>query len=81
MVKVQYDDTGLDALDPATDHAHDAVHVREIVAARLAVEEATARLHRAVAAARSAGDSWAVIGMALNTSRQAAYQRFGRAEH
>jgi hypothetical protein len=31
-----------------------------------------------VAAARDAGDSWAIIGAALDTSRQAAFQRFGR---
>jgi len=28
--------------------------------------------------ARAAGDTWDAIGVALGTSRQAAYQRFGK---
>ncbi len=36
-------------------------------------------LRDAVAAARDAGDSWAAIGAALDTTRQNAFQRFGRA--
>ncbi|WP_109473861.1 hypothetical protein [Ornithinimicrobium cavernae] len=32
----------------------------------------------AVRDAREAGDSWTMIGAALDTTRQAAYQRFGR---
>jgi hypothetical protein len=28
--------------------------------------------------AREAGDSWTVIGAALDTTRQAAFQRFGK---
>ncbi|HET7665039.1 MAG TPA: hypothetical protein VFK56_02960, partial [Mycobacterium sp.] len=34
-------------------------------------------LREAVTAAREAGDSWTVIGAALEISRQAAQQRFG----
>lgn len=78
-VKVRHDDTGLDALDPAVHRSRDASHIRDIIDARKVIEVAEAELRRAVDAARDAGDSWAVIGMALGTSRQAAFQRFGRA--
>lgn len=74
------DDTGLNALDPATTTARDAEHFRAIIAARKAVEEAATELRAAVQAAREAGDSWAAIGAALDTTRQAAYQRFGQGE-
>lgn len=70
-------DHGLDSLDPATTPARDAVHHRRIVAAREARDTAEAELREAVKAAREAGDSWTVIGAALDTSRQAAFQRFG----
>ena len=68
----------LDQLDPATTPARDARHFRRIVAARKGVEDAEAELRAAVAAAREAGDSWTVIGAALDSTRQNAYQRFGR---
>ncbi|WP_200952744.1 MULTISPECIES: hypothetical protein [unclassified Nocardioides] len=48
------------------------------MAARRGIEDAEAELRAAVRAARAAGDSWAVIGAALETTRQAAYQRFGQ---
>lgn len=32
---------------------------------------------RRIIAARLAGDSWTIIGVALDTTRQAAFQRFG----
>jgi hypothetical protein len=67
----------LDAITPATHPARDATHVRAIIAARKAVEDAEAQLRATVAAAREAGDSWTVIGAALDTTRQAAFQRFG----
>ena len=70
--------TGLDELDPTTHPARDATTFRRIIAARRAIEAADAELRAAVAAARDAGDSWTVIGAALDTTRQAAYQRFGR---
>jgi hypothetical protein len=70
-------DHGLDALDPATTPARDAVHFRRIIAARKSVAAAEDELRQAVAAAREAGESWTVIGAALDTTRQAAYQRFG----
>lgn len=72
------DETGLDRLDPATTEARDATQFRRIIAARKGVEDAEAELRAAVAAAREAGDSWTVIGAALDTTRQAAFQRFGR---
>lgn len=70
---------GLDSLDPAATEAHDASHFRRIIGAREQLGAAERELHEAVAAARAAGDSWAVIGAALDTTRQAAYQRFGKA--
>lgn len=56
----------------------DASHFRRIIAARKGVADAEAELRAAVAAAREAGDSWTVIGAALDTTRQAAFQRFGK---
>lgn len=71
-------ETWLDSLDPATLDARDATGFRRIIAARKAVADANAELHAAVAAAREAGDSWTVIGAALDVTKQAAYQRFGK---
>ncbi|WP_372736435.1 hypothetical protein [Nocardioides sp.] len=76
--KTTPDASGLDALDPATHPARDAVHFRRILAARQQVADAEQELRDAVQAAREAGDSWSVIGAALDTTRQAAFQRFGR---
>ncbi|HSL57085.1 MAG TPA: hypothetical protein VK866_04515 [Acidimicrobiales bacterium] len=70
--------SGLDHVDPATHRARDATHFRRIIAARQRIDEAEHELRAAVQAARDAGDSWTVIGAALDTTRQAAYQRFGR---
>jgi hypothetical protein len=52
--------------------------MRRIIAAAERVDEAEAELRAAVKAARDAGDTWAVIGLALGVSRQAALQRFGQ---
>jgi hypothetical protein len=68
----------LNAIGPKTHPARSAKHFRRILAARAKVDAAEAELHAAVDAAREAGDSWTVIGAALDTTRQAAYQRFGR---
>jgi Protein of unknown function (DUF3887) len=46
--------------------------------ALLAVRSAEAQLREAVDAAREAGHTWAEIGDVLGTTRQAAFQRFGR---
>ncbi len=78
MKKAKKDETGLDGLHPATSTARDAVHFRRIIAARKKLVEAEQELRDAVNAAHDAGDSWAVIGAALDTSRQAAFQRFSR---
>lgn len=71
-------ETWLDSLDPATLDARDATHFRRIIAARKGLAAAEQELRDAVAAAREAGDSWTVIGAALDTSKQNAYQRFGK---
>lgn len=71
------DDTGLDTVGPTTHPARDTTSFRRIVAARAQVEAAEGELRSAVKAAREAGDSWTVIGAALETTRQAAQQRFG----
>jgi hypothetical protein len=68
----------LNAISPETHPGRDASHFRRIIAARKAVAEAEAELRAAVTAARAAGDSWTIIGAALDVSRQAAYQRFGQ---
>ncbi|MBB1502897.1 hypothetical protein H5397_15965 [Propioniciclava sp. MC1683] len=77
-IKTRSETTGLDQLDPTTQPARDAVHFRRILAARKAIADAEQELRDAVKAARDAGDSWTVIGAALDTTRQAAFQRFGR---
>ena len=74
--KTHVDDTGLGALDPSGTAARDATHFRAIVAANEAVACAERELREAVRAARTAGDSWTIIGAALGVSRQAAQQRF-----
>ncbi|MGA9493951.1 MAG: hypothetical protein WBV80_27430 [Mycobacterium sp.] len=67
----------LDAVDPDPADARDATHIRRIIAAAESVRAAQSELHGAVAAARAAGDTWDAIGVALGTTRQNAYQRFG----
>jgi hypothetical protein len=76
--KQRTDETGLDQLDPDVSPARDATNFRNIVAARKRIANAEAELREAVQAARDAGDSWTVIGAALDTTRQNAYQRFGK---
>lgn len=72
------DTTGLDDLDPAAHPGRDAASFQRILDARSAIVEAEAELRDAVQAAREAGDSWTVIAAALDTTRQAAQQRFGK---
>lgn len=67
----------LDRLDPAATTAHDASYHRRIIAASKALADAEEELHQAVAAARAAGYSWAMVGASLGVTRQAAQQRFG----
>jgi Tfp pilus assembly protein PilF len=54
------------------------VHFRRILATREHITDAEAELREAVRAAREAGDSWTVIAAALDTTRQAAQERFGK---
>jgi len=70
----------LDAVEPDPADARDATHIRRIMAATKTLGAAEDELRDAVAAARNAGDTWDAIGVALGTTRQAAYQRFGRME-
>ena len=76
-LKTNHDRTGLDQIDPSTHPARDAASFRRILAARRGLTVAEQELRDAVHAAREAGDSWAVIGAALDITRQAAQQRFG----
>ena len=76
-LKTNHDHTGLDQLDPSTHPARDAASFRRIIAARHQLAAAEQELRDAVHASREAGDSWTVIGAALDISRQAAQQRFG----
>lgn len=76
-LKTDPDRTGLDQLAVASHPARDAAHFRRIITAQRNLAAAEQELRDAVSAAREAGDSWTVIGAALDTSRQAAQQRFG----
>lgn len=76
--KTDQDLLGLEQVSPATHPARDAAHFRRILTARTQLAAAEQELRDAVDAARAAGDSWTVIGAALDTTRQAAQQRFGR---
>jgi hypothetical protein len=78
--RTEKDLTGLDGVDPKTHPAKDATHFRAIIAARKRLAEAEEELRRAVTEAHEAGDSWTVIGAALDISRQAAWERFGKPE-
>ena len=76
-LKTDHERTGLDHLDPSTHPARDAASFRRILAAKNGLAAAEQELRDAVRAARQAGDSWTVIGAALDITRQAAQQRFG----
>ncbi|WP_349828065.1 hypothetical protein [Brevibacterium litoralis] len=69
-------DDFIDGIDP--DSMRDGKHLRAVAAARKAVEESQSRLQHAVDQARDAGDSWTAIGMALRTSKQNAYRKYGQ---
>ena len=68
----------LASIDPK--NVRDGKYLREIAAARQAVEDADRRLRAAVANARSVGDSWTMIGIALRTSKQNAFRKYGHAD-
>lgn len=62
------------SIDPAT--MRDARNLRAVSAARIAVEQSELLLIESVRAARVAGDSWTMIGVALHTSKQNAHRKF-----
>lgn len=68
-----------DELDPETMAAVDASDLRKVAIAADAIHTDKARLRDAVEAARAAGRSWNQIAVALGVSRQAARQRFDKA--
>lgn len=65
-----------DEVDPSTLDWEDPADLREVTQATDALEEAEERLLLAVAAARANGRSWPRIAIGLNTSPEAAQQRF-----
>ena len=77
-VETEAAEAWLDRLDPAATPADDPAELRRIGLALRDMESADAELHDAVAAARTAGRSWAQIGMVLGVTRQSALERFGR---
>jgi hypothetical protein len=52
--------------------------LEDVAAARDRAREVDAQLRDSVERARAAGRTWAEIGVVLGTTRQAAFQRFGR---
>lgn len=62
----------LDKLEVDPAKARDGSHMRRIAAA-----DSKTELGDAIATARAAGDTWAMIGTALGISQQAARDRFG----
>ena len=77
-METEADEAWLDHLDPAATPADDPAELRRIGLALRGTETADAELRDAVAAARTAGRSWAQIGMVLGVTRQSAQERFGR---
>lgn len=69
-------DRFIDSIDPAS--MRDAKHLRAIAHARVDLESSERRLIEAVRTARTAGDSWTMIGIALHTSKQNAHRKFGK---
>ena len=67
-------DAFISSIDPAS--MRDGKYLQAISAARKAVEVSEAELVQAIRAARRAGDSWAMIGIALRTSRQNAHRKY-----
>lgn len=66
--------------DPEILDAGDETHLALVKSSAAAEREASELLQRAVVAARAVGVSWARIGDRLGMTRQAAQQRFGRAD-
>ncbi|MDA8309637.1 MAG: sigma-70 family RNA polymerase sigma factor [Actinomycetota bacterium] len=69
-----------EALDPAVTQVDDLSDLRAVAMAAAATRRDEARLRESVQTARAHGRSWNHIAAALGVSRQAARQRFSRAE-
>jgi uncharacterized DUF497 family protein len=67
-------DTFIASIDPPT--MRDGAALRAITEAREAVTDSEHRLVEAIRAARAAGDSWTMIGLMLDTSRQNAHRKY-----
>jgi hypothetical protein len=63
------------SMDDPTEDASDLRDITQVVESRVNQERA---LERAVVKARANGRSWAMIGLAMGVSRQAARDRFGK---
>ncbi len=70
----------LASLDPSSAEVDNVEDLAAVAAAADRMAEAEAELIEAVKRARAEGRSWNRIAVALGVSRQAARQRFGRAE-
>ena len=68
----------LDQIEPAEVPGRDGKNLRHVAEAAERAGLADSELRAAVANARAAGETWAMIGMVLGVTRQAAFQRFGR---
>ncbi|MFD4422025.1 hypothetical protein ACFWN7_11050 [Agromyces sp. NPDC058484] len=66
----------LDELNSADIEWKDGAHLREVVAARVALDDAERALRSAIRKAHDNGNSWAAIGMMLGISRQAAHRKY-----
>jgi hypothetical protein len=71
----------LDSLDPDTTPAEDISDLRAIANAVNDLAAAERRVRETVEIARINGRSWARIGIALGTTRQAAHERYGTTIH
>jgi hypothetical protein len=66
-------------LEPAEVRGRDGKYLRNVTEAAERALSANAKLRTAVKEARAVGETWAMIGLMLGVTRQAAFQRFGRA--
>lgn len=73
-------ETTMMATDWAAGHARPLLPLADLGVLARQADEATANFHAGVRRARAAGVSWELIGTALGVSRQAAWERFGKAD-
>jgi len=77
QVRTQHDtdiEAFISSIDPAT--MRDGSHLRAITEALESVTRSERAVVDAIRAARRAGDSWAMIGFMLGTSRQNAHRKY-----